>query len=285
MVGSKTGIRYVLFILSLCAPLSATTLDFGSHYHYGANIGWVHAGDPGSGLILGEFYCSGYLYAANLGWIHCGDGSPANGIDYGNSSSTDYGINHDGLGNLTGFAYGANIGWIVFEQNYGKPIINLLNGKLSGYAWSPNVGWISLDTLVTYYIHPGTDSDGDSIPDHWELDHAGNLADLGGGDFDGDGMSDYDEYEGDTDPFDQDDYTRIIDISGYNTFDVITWTTKPTRLYSLERSTGLAADSGWTPMGGPILGPTVPAIQMYVPKPADPKRFYHVKASLPLPAN
>ena len=47
-----------------------------------------------------------------MGWIHLGDGTPANGIRYQNNSASDYGVNHDGLGNLSGLAYGANIGWI-----------------------------------------------------------------------------------------------------------------------------------------------------------------------------
>ena len=50
-------------------------------------------------------------------------------------------MNHDGRGNLRGFAYGANIGWINFETN-GGPKIDLLTGNLSGYIYSANCGWI-----------------------------------------------------------------------------------------------------------------------------------------------
>jgi hypothetical protein len=33
---------------------------------------------------------------------------------YSNTSGTDYGVNHDGAGELFGYAWGANIGWIQF---------------------------------------------------------------------------------------------------------------------------------------------------------------------------
>jgi hypothetical protein len=106
--------------------------------------------------------------------------APTNGWLYTNLSADDWGVNHDGLGRLTGYAYGANIGWVNFEQTYGKPRVDLRTGVMSGAAWSPNVGWISFSNAVAHVrmarLETGPDSDGDGIGDPWEYEMAGGLA-------------------------------------------------------------------------------------------------------------
>ncbi len=47
-----------------------------------------------------------------------------------------------------------------------------------------------------------TNSDGDSLPDVWELEHFGNLDQTGGDDFDGDGLTNEQEYLNGSDPAD-----------------------------------------------------------------------------------
>src|SRR5215469_10509043 len=132
------------FVQPLAALHAGTSIDPVNRYGYGGNIGWIDwVADTNNGAVLGNYVCSGYLYSANIGWINLGSGNPLNGIQYQNNSVSDFGVNQDGLGNLSGYAWGANIGWITFEQTYGKPKINLLSGVLSGYAWSANCGWIS----------------------------------------------------------------------------------------------------------------------------------------------
>jgi len=89
---------------------SASTIDPANPYGHGANVGWINArGNGFQGAVIGQYFCSGYLYGANAGWISLGNGSPTNGMAYANNAGNDYGINHDGLGRLTGYAYGANI--------------------------------------------------------------------------------------------------------------------------------------------------------------------------------
>src|ERR1039458_3266391 len=149
-----------LFLLALISAFSlepsallhaATTIDAANRYAYGANIGWMDwRGDTNNGTVISECVCSGYIYSANVGWINLGSGSPANQIQYQNNSAADFGVNQDGLGNLSGYAWGANIGWVNFEQLSGKPKVNLLNGQMSGYVWSANCGWISLSNAVAY---------------------------------------------------------------------------------------------------------------------------------------
>ena len=149
------------FSLQPSALLHAgTTIDSFNRYAYGANIGWMDwRGDTNNGVVIGAYVCSGYIYSANVGWINLGSGSPTNGIRYQNLSAGDFGVNNDGLGNLSGYAYGANIGWITFEQTYGQPKVSLLTGQMSGYVWSANCGWISLSNAVAYVqtdtISPG----------------------------------------------------------------------------------------------------------------------------------
>src|SRR5262245_14960355 len=111
--------KAILVLLGSCtlaATLSAaTTINATNQYAYGANIGWMDwRGDVANGAVIGEYVCSGFIYAANVGWINLGDGTPANGIRYQNNSASDFGVNHDGSGNLRGYAWGANIGWLTF---------------------------------------------------------------------------------------------------------------------------------------------------------------------------
>ena len=237
---------------SVTAGWAASTIDTVNRYAYGANIGWLDArADGTNGAVIGEFVCSGYLYSANVGWINLGSGSPANTNQYQNTSASDFGVNHDGLGNLRGYAYGANIGWINFAQT-GAPTVDLNSGRLSGFVYSANCGWISLSNafacVQTDTIQSGADSDGDGIPDAWEIKHAGNLTTLShNGDADGDGISDYQEYLADTDPLDAASKFRIVaksfSFAGGTEDDTIIWTCQPSRNYELLYSITLLPGS------------------------------------------
>jgi hypothetical protein len=49
-----------------------------------------------------------------------------------------------------------------------------------------------------------TDTDGDGLPDQWELDFFGDMSESAAGDYDGDGLSNFDEYTSGTRPGDPD---------------------------------------------------------------------------------
>ncbi len=232
---------------------AATTIDPTNRYPYGANIGWMDArGDINNGAVIGEYVCSGYIYSANTGWINLGSGAPTNNIRYQNLSPNDFGVNQDGMGNLRGYAWGANIGWINFETT-GAPTVDLLTGKLSGYAYSANCGWISLSNATalvkTASIQPGTDSDGNGLPDAWEMENFGTLRVDPDADSDHDGLSNYQEYLAGTDPRDARSLLQITSIlrgsGGDPTRVVLAWTSEPTRYYAIEKRAALGGANAW----------------------------------------
>jgi hypothetical protein len=267
----KTLLASLAIFTTVICGRSATTIDPVNKFAWGANIGWIDwRGDTNNGAIIGEFICSGYIYAANVGWIHLGSNAPANGVRYQNNSPTDYGVNHDGAGNLSGFAYGANIGWINFTNGTAtgplsaadRPHIDLYTGKLGGYAYSANCGWISLSNAFAYVqtdtIPTSADSDGDGIPDSWELSYTNVLTAFNNAsDADGDGVSDANEYLADTSPIDPSDYLRILQITRGifgPTYTTLQWTSKPSRFYAIQNrpvlESGFWADYAVLPFAG-----------------------------------
>ena len=252
---------WMVVALATVAAQASSNISVTNHLAHAANPGWIDArADATNGAVIGEYVCSGNMYGANVGWINLGVGAPTNGIRYGNASSNDFGVNHDGVGNLRGFAYGANIGWINFESN-GNPRVNLLTGNLDGYAYGANVGWISLSNAFAFVqadtLRCATDADADGIPDAWEIERVGSTNILGGaGDSDADGVSDRAEYLADTDPIGSSDFLHIALNAASNATQVtVAWPSRPTRLYKIEASGATTNDATWTDSGLGIFAP------------------------------
>ena len=287
--------RLILLGMVIANASVATTISPTNKFAWGANMGWTNWSDAGAnGAVIGEFVCSGFIWGANVGWISLGDGTPQNGIQYSNSSGTDFGVNltaHFVSGGvpraqLRGFAYGANIGWINFEST-GNPEVSLSTGRLSGFAWSANCGWINLgDSTVfvqTNTIQPGADTDSDGIADGYEFlfTNPDALTVLTAtGDRDGDGASDSAEYSANTDPLDPASALKITAFTATATSFSLTWTSSPARRYRIESTTDL-------------LTPFTLTLDNIAPDPgaittragtvgSSARRFFRVRASLPL---
>lgn len=275
---------------------AATTINTTNQYAYGANIGWSDwRGDTNSGALIGEYVCSGYLWAANAGWIHLGGNAPANGIQYQNNAATDYGVNHDGAGNLRGDAYGANIGWITFTNRdangvlFDGPRVDLKTGKLDGYAYSANCGWISLSnafaSVQTGTIMPGADTDLDGIADAWELTYTNALAAFTpSSDSDGDGVSDKNEYLADSNPKDPSDYLVITSISAISggTTNSLTWNSSSSRCYHVQMRPDLNIATPWVDSGLGLIEPDGTVTTRVIIDTNSPKRYYRVEVVKPL---
>lgn len=287
----------VLLGASFGLPIwSATTVNPSNKFAYGANIGWLDwRGDTNNGAVIGEFVCSGFIYAANVGWINLGSGAPVSGSRYQNNSATNSGVNHDGAGNLYGFAWGANIGWLVFTNRdaagapYEGPKVEVATGRLSGFIYGPNIGWISLSNAFAYVqtdpIPSGADTDGDGIPDAWERQYGNNLATLtAGGDADGDGSSDHSEYLADTSPLDPTSSLRItlLTVSTSARTTTIGWTSRSTRSYQLQTQTGLRPELPWMDSGlGVILPDSGASTTRVLSNTPSAQGFYRIQLVVP----
>lgn len=249
------GLATVNSPLSSC--LAQSTLNATNHYAWSGNTGWIdfrpERPSAGDGVRVHDTFLSGYAWSANTGWIHFGDGSPSDVIRYANNSNFDYGVNHDGAGNLSGLAWSANTGWINFgwaaAGNTNRPRFDLSTGEFSGYAWSANCGWVNLATgLLRTDRMISLDADGDGIADTWERQRTGTLPILTStGDADGDGISDKQEYLLDTDPLVTNAPIRITRLSKLPNVPAVEmeWESRPTRIYAVEYRTNLA-DGAWT---------------------------------------
>ena len=272
----------------LLALVTATTahaqsnVSATSRYAYGANTGWLDArgGDGSYGLKAGPCVLKGYMYSANCGWINLGDGDPQNGQQYGNTDGSDSGVNRLADGKLRGLAWGASIGWINFEAT-GNPRIDPVTGQVLGMAWSAGTGWISFDSPDTDLTIVTQDTDGDTIPDVWELLYAPNLTVLGQNkDTDGDGQSDAAEYAAGTSPVNRAEFLRITSLNylpGSNA-GTLRWTSVENRSYRVEQSTDLLS---WQMLAAPVYAIDGAVTASWnVPK-NGPQRFFRVIALKP----
>lgn len=292
---SRPCIVALFAVLSPALSRADSTINETDKYAYSANAGWLNFKHdqptaPG-GVVFGEYICAGYAYAANFGWVHFGDGTPANGISYQNNSSTDYGVNHDGNGNLSGYSWAANVGWINFgwaqTTNPNRARVDLTTGEFQGYAYGANIGWINLGAghLITDVMQC-TDTDGDGIGDEWEVIWFGDLITANDqSDQDGDRRNDLEEYQAQTDPTDSSDFPQIVSVSLDDVLGqklmTVDFTTSPNRFYVIETTEDFQSwfDSGFgefSPSSGTLTTKTIslPAIT--------PRQFARVKAVKPL---
>jgi hypothetical protein len=285
---ANQGRTYAIGVdVSLASAPPSSTIDGVNRYAYGANVGWMDwYADGANGAVIGAYVCSGYIYSANVGWINLGSGSPANGIQYQNNTAGDFGVNQDGLGNLSGYAYGANIGWINFEST-GAPMINMTTGQFSGCVWSANCGWISLNNAAAY-VQTDTVNAGslasNGLPTAWLLANFGTVNVNANADPTGKGMTILQDYLAGTNPNNAHSVFSItgggFSSSGHNAS--LTWNSVPTRSYYVQETLGLSSPV-WTDSGLGLISPSSGSTTTvdFTDTAASP-RFYRIEAIRPL---
>jgi hypothetical protein len=125
----------------------------------------------------------------------------------------------------------------------------------------------------------GTDSDGDGMPDAWELDHFQTLLLDGSGDFDGDGMSDVSEYRTGTVPTDPLSVFRGEILPGASANRrILRWPTTPSRNYQVEYRDALS--NPWETVPTPVVryGRQAVVVDSVPLTPGASTRYYHVRA-------
>ena len=120
------------------------------------------------------------------------------------------------------------------------------NGKVQTFSYD-NAG--NLTQNATTIPGPSADTDGDGIADAWEQQYFGNLDRTGTGDFDGDGMIDFNEFLAGTDPTSAASSLKIVPpplLSGGVT---IRWESISGKVYRLQYKDDLSAATWWDVSG------------------------------------
>jgi hypothetical protein len=79
-------------------------------------------------------HLEGYIWAENVSWIRLGTNTTGGSITYGNTTTTNYGVNRiAATGKLNGYGWATNAGWINFgDTNGGGAFIDPTTGDFSG---------------------------------------------------------------------------------------------------------------------------------------------------------
>ena len=135
-------VALALLLTLVAIALAAGNIDPTHKWAWGANMGWLNFAPDYGGVIVYSDHLEGHAWAENIGWIRLGTCTSGSPCTHANTSANNYGVNNDGVGNLSGYAWSASAGWINFAPSGGGVTIDPITGDFDGYAWGENVGWI-----------------------------------------------------------------------------------------------------------------------------------------------
>jgi Tol biopolymer transport system component len=119
------------------------------------------------------------------------------------------------------------------------------------------------------------DSDGDGLPDDWELAYFGTLDPDGTGDFDGDGHTDLQEFLAGTDPTNAGSVLRVLTVTSLGGNTTILWSATPGKNYQVQFKTNVT-QTGWTVLPGLITATGSSASRLDNSGGAGGQRYYRV---------
>jgi len=125
------------------------------------------------------------------------------------------------------------------------------------------------------------DSDGDGIPDSWELRYTGSTTNMDAhGHSDSDGIDNYDEWVADTDPTDEGDYFHITTNRHVLDGVLVCWPSSASRVYDIYHSTNLLSDPAFRVIAYDL--PGTPPVNCYTDTvhDADVQGFYRIGVKL-----
>ena len=85
---------------------AAASISLSDKYAWSENAGWLNFRPTTGGVTVNPNHLSGYAWQENIGWLKLGSDG---GGPYPNTSATNWGVNRDGAGNLSGYAWSE--GW------------------------------------------------------------------------------------------------------------------------------------------------------------------------------